>query len=269
MKLVHSGLPLDLNETDYTLTFCDGLLHEETSGKTVSKLSNVLAQPEYASEETAFRFYKGIHFANDQAILDKCSLRYDITLILPGLVGEERKKTTGHFHKLLKGSKYSHAELYEVIYGTALYILQPIKDMSKTGADMEVDDVILVKLNAGEKIVVPANCSHCTVNAGDGALVFSNLVLGSGSNDYGGIGMRSGMGVYIFEKDGKLEVVRNPKYDFTKTKVSKGKVAPDENLGTVPGKPVYNSFIENPDKFSYLKDPEKYIEEINRGLTVV
>lgn len=269
MILINSGLPIVLNEENWTLTFGGGLVIEDSSSKSINKLTHVLAQPQYASEEIAFRFYKGIHFPQDEELLESNSLRYDITLLLPGLVGKERKKTTGHFHKLLPGLAYSHAELYEVIQGTALYILQPITDMTKTGEqDMIVDQIITVEVHAGEKIIVPANCTHCTVNAGSGALVFSNLVLADGQNEYGGIGAKGGMGVYVLEKNGDLEITQNPRYNLSNTKICKGAVIPNDVMGTLTGKPTYTDFIENPKKFGYLKNPSNYITQINAGISM-
>jgi glucose-6-phosphate isomerase len=183
-------------------------------------------------------------------------------------MGSERKKTTGHFHTLLPGSKFSHAELYEVLSGTALYILQPIDDMSNTNEGMQVNKIILVKLEAGEKIVVPPNCSHCTVNYGSGPLVFSNLVLDAGTNDYGGIALHRGMGVYVLETDGQKRIVPNPSYDLSKTEIYEASVSPDAQLGTTLEKPVYTSFISDPDNYKYLRDPSSYIDIINNGLSL-
>jgi len=266
MQLTTSGLPIELDQDKNILSFPNNLAVEEINEKSTSKLKGVMAQPELGSDDIAFRFYKGIYYEYDSPIFQEYSLRYDITFLLPGLMGSERKKTTGHFHKLLPGKSVSHAELYEVLQGTALYILQPIDDMSNTAEGMQVKKIILVKLEAGSKIVVPANCSHCTVNYGTGPLIFSNLVLDSGANEYGGIAMHRGMGVYVTEVDNQLRIIPNPSYDLSNTEIYEGSIVPDSRFGTTLDLPVYKDFINNPEKFKYLKDPSFYIDAINDGV---
>ena len=160
MKLEYSGLPIDLDVATSRLTFTDGLVCEESKPKSTAMLAPVLAYPQAASEETAFDFYKNVHFPKDEALFAKYRLRFDITVLHPGLVGGERKKTTGHIHARMPGKTTPHAELYEVLAGTAMFLLQP--DRGPDGPT----DLIAVTLQPGEKIIVPANCAHCTNNAG-------------------------------------------------------------------------------------------------------
>lgn len=266
IKLELSGIPIEWDQKKNELAFHNGLAIEKSNQKTVAMLSPVLAEPASASEDVSFRFYQGIHMESDLPVFLSHSLRYDITYLLPGLMGTERKKTTGHFHKLLPGKPVSHAELYEVLQGTALYILQPIEDMKAAGEDTPVKEILLVQVEAGSKIVVPANCAHCTVNLGKGPLIFSNLVLSTGSNEYGNISKRHGMGVYIKEEDGLPAIVANPEYDLSTTKIIVAAVKPQDSLGTAAGLPVYADFIRHPEKFAYLRDPSLYMNDIRNGL---
>ena len=52
------------------------------------------------------------------------NLRYDITIIPPGMLGREYIKTAGHYHPLVPGGSVTYPELYEVLEGKALYLLQ-------------------------------------------------------------------------------------------------------------------------------------------------
>ena len=215
-------------------------------------LAPVLAYPQAASEETAFDFYKNVHFPKDEALFAKYRLRFDITVLHPGLVGGERKKTTGHIHARMPGKTTPHAELYEVLAGTAMFLLQP--DRGPDGPT----DLIAVTLQPGEKIIVPANCAHCTNNAGDGTLVFDNLVLESGSNNYEEIQAYKGMAAFLMERDGMLTLIANPRYDAAATRYLKGTISSSEAFGTAGAIPSYLSFIQAPDTYRYLQDPTAF-----------
>ncbi|HPE52246.1 MAG TPA: glucose-6-phosphate isomerase family protein, partial [Methanothrix soehngenii] len=75
------------------------------------------------------------------------NLRYDITIIPPGMMGSEYIKTAGHYHPLAPGSAVTYPELYEVLEGEALYLLQK-EDLS---------DVVAINAAAGDKVLVPPN----------------------------------------------------------------------------------------------------------------
>ncbi len=252
MKLEYSGLPIDLDETTSRLSFTDGLVCEESNPKSTAKLASVLAYPQAGTEETAFDFYKNVHFPKDETLFANYKLRFDITVVHPGLVGSERKKTTGHIHARIPGKTTPHAELYEVLAGAAMFLLQP-----DNGPDAPVD-LIAVTLQPGQKIIVPANCAHCTCNAGDGTLVFDNLVLESGSNNYESIQENKGMAAFLMEKDGTLKLIANPQYNAAATRYQKGTVSPSEALGTAGSIPTYQSFILAPDTYRYLQDPTAF-----------
>ncbi|NLI21234.1 MAG: hypothetical protein GX418_06795 [Clostridiales bacterium] len=256
MKLERSGLPIFLDEATSLLSFADGLVCEESAAKSTAKLAPVLLDPQAGTDETAFDFYKNVHFPKDEALLKQYRLRFDITVVHPGLVGGERKKTTGHIHAMMPGKTTPHAELYEVLSGTAIYLLQP--DPGPSGRT----ELIAVTLRAGEKIIVPANCAHCTVNAGSGTLVFDNLVLESGANDYGVIQAHKGMAAFVIERDGALRLIPNPQYDPAATDYKKGAVIQSAALGTADPLPTYRSFVQSPDTYRYLQDPTPYNEAI-------
>lgn len=262
MKLECSGLPIVLDEATSLLTFEDGLVCEESAAKSTAKLASVLAYPQAGTDETAFDFYKNVHFSKDEALFVEHRLRFDITVVHPGTVGGERKKTTGHIHARMPEKTTPHAELYEVLAGTALYLLQPDNGPGKP------TEVIVVTLQAGEKIIVPANCAHCTVNAGEGTLVFDNLVLDSGANDYGVVQEHKGMAAFVVERDGMLRLIANPHYDAKTTVYLRGAVVPSELFGTADPLPTYRSFLRSPDTYRYLQDPTAYYTKIAELLKV-
>ena len=51
-------------------------------------------------------------------------LRYDITILAPVMLGKEFNKTVGHDHPIVPGTDITYPELYEVLKGEAIFLLQ-------------------------------------------------------------------------------------------------------------------------------------------------
>ncbi|WP_316045657.1 glucose-6-phosphate isomerase family protein, partial [Escherichia coli] len=90
----------------------------------------------------AYDVYRGLSFAEDQERLAADQYQYDITIIMPATIGKERKKTSGHYHGYNDTRRNTHPEVYEVIKGTAAYILQKSPDFAAAPQELVVDDLI-------------------------------------------------------------------------------------------------------------------------------
>ncbi len=70
-------------------------------------------------------------------------LRYDITIISSLMLGKEFNKTIGHDHPIVPGTDMTYPELYEVLEGEAIFLLQDsdndeIKDVFAVKAKKEI-----------------------------------------------------------------------------------------------------------------------------------
>lgn len=159
-------------------------------------------------DEPAYDVYRGLSFAEDQERLAADQYQYDITIIMSGTIGRERKKTSGHYHGYNDTRRNTHPELYEVIKGTAAYILQKSPDFAVAPKDLLVDDLIVAVVKEGESIIVPPNYGHCSINIGDGPLVFSNLAYKPCAVHYDTVQFYHGMACYIVEENGSSACAR-------------------------------------------------------------
>lgn len=98
-------------------------------------------------------------------------LRYDITEIVPAMLGKEFPKTKGHEHS------ENFQEIYTVLKGRALYLVQKCKNG-------EVLDVFAVKARKGESVVIPPGYGHITINPLRETLKESNWVAEECKNIY-------------------------------------------------------------------------------------
>ena len=262
-KLTRSGLPLYLDEGNHVMAVSALLKMDGFGRKETGKMMGLLAdEEELPMKEPFYDVYRGITFPEDEELFLNHDFRYDITIIMPGLVNGECKKTSGHYHGFNSQRTNTYAEVYEVIKGTALYILQ--KSPNFDGEDpelLQVDDLILATVHEGETIIIPPNYGHASVNIGEGALVFSNLAYVPCPVNYEPVKYYHGMSYYIMKKDGEPELKYNARYrDVPKPKFAG--VRENPQLGILFGKPVYQSFKENPDAFRFLGEPDSYVEEI-------
>ena len=145
----------------------------------------------------------------DAAKIKEHGLRYDITIMPPNTLGSEFVKTAGHYHPCPPGSEMTYPEIYEVQEGEAHYLLQR---KAEEGVKGGITDVVLVKANKGDKVVIPPNYGHVTINASEMTLKMANWVASGFSSIYEPLKMRKGAAYYELTNG---EFIRNENYEYT------------------------------------------------------
>lgn len=263
LELKNSGLPLYLDENNHVMALSALLKCDGYSRKAAGKMRGLLADENHLPEgEPFYDVYRGIAYPEDEELLKRYDFRYDITIIMPGEINGECKKTSGHYHGWNPRKTNTYAEVYEVIQGTALYILQKSGNFdTENPGDVRVDDLILATVHQGETIIIPPNYGHASINIGEGPLVFSNLAYVPCPVHYDPVKHFHGMSYYVKKKEGCLYIQKNDNYHQVPSPKFAG-VKENPRLGIRFGLPVYRSFQENPEAFRFLAEPDEYAEEI-------
>ncbi|AKB79877.1 Glucose-6-phosphate isomerase [Methanosarcina horonobensis HB-1 = JCM 15518] len=141
---------------------------------------------------------------SDLEIIKSHYLRYDITRIPPGMLGSEYTKTVGHYHPQVPGTDVSYPEVYQVLEGSATYLLQKVEP----GEEDIVLDVAVIKAEKGDVVLVPPGYGHVTINASEKTLEMANWVCRDFSSVYEPVKRLSGA-AYFLLKDG---FAKNPLY---------------------------------------------------------
>lgn len=259
--LAASELPMAL-ETDGSLSFHDGLICSQSGTKNASGLKPLLYAPEQIQgTEHCYDFYRNVIFPEDEAYFQKYDFRHDLTVIMPGLLGSEYKKTSGHYHGYIPDSTYTYPEIYQVLSGTALFLLQKASDF-QTVPTTAIKELKALIVKQGESIVIPPFYGHCSINVGDSPLVFSNLAVASCPLLYEPVQRTHGLSVYVTKSSlNTLEFHVNPNY---------GSVPDAELLRPVESAAmgidfshsIYRMFLDAPDAYRYLYAPGAYLEEM-------
>jgi glucose-6-phosphate isomerase len=168
---------------------------KEPDIRRLTDMSDVICDKKWletAKDQELYYMYRDLYLSlNDRNQFLDQGIRYDITIIPPGMMGREYIKTAGHYHPSPYGEGISYPEIYEVLEGEALYLLQK-KDLS---------DVVAVNADAGDKVLIPPDYGHITINHSNKTLKMANLVARDFSSIYQPYKEKSG-GAYYFTKDG-------------------------------------------------------------------
>ena len=120
-----------------------------------------------------------ITYKMSRGIWQDGNIRFDVTILPPLSLGDERNKTFGHYHPQ---SKYNapYPEIYEVLSGEAHFLMQTHNPQDAS----RIERALLVGARAGEKALMQPYFGHITINAGKTPLVLANLVSANFSSDY-------------------------------------------------------------------------------------
>jgi glucose-6-phosphate isomerase, archaeal len=200
-----------------------------------------------ADDIDLYYMYRDLAFSNkDHSIILQYGLRYDITIIPPSNLGIEYVKTAGHYHPLIEGTKYTFPEVYEVLSGVAHYLLQKSENNKTT-------DVIIVEAKEGDKVIIPPNYGHVTINPSNKELKMANWVSREFSSIYGPY--RNCKGAAYFElSDGRI--VKNENYQDL-PEIRYLKPSNRSQIGFHKNKEMYG-LIRDVEKLRYLNHPQDY-----------
>ncbi len=177
-----------------------------SSARKLSELRAVLKDPNSTGPDPVYWVFSE---ATDPLAIDKSqgAAWANVTLITAGRYGNEYPKTFGHYH----GSPVD--ETYYVIEGDGVLQLQKKKIVDGKWVENEVEEVFLVKVKVGEKIVIPPDYGHGWSNLGVGPLIsLDDWRSGHSDADYEPIKRMQGLAFYLVEENGEVKAVPNPKY---------------------------------------------------------
>ena len=174
------------------------------------------------------------------------------------MLGKEFNKTLGHYHASIPGTNIAHPEVYEVLHGHALILLQKMSE--EFG---EVIKVLVLEVKTGQKVIYPPNYGHILVNIGSGPLVTANWLSTDYKPLYDPVKNKHGMAYYVVpDPEKRFEFVPNPSYDQHPDvrMITTDFMKPFGIMGSVP---MYVSGMNNPELLAFLNAPEKYAIELS------
>ena len=117
----------------------------------------------------------------------------NLTILQPGTYNGEYSKTFGHYHADGKD------EVYRIEEGEGILLMQT------------ENEVLVIKAQTGDKVLIPHQYGHCWINLGKDPLVSYDDHL-MPQDDYEDIKKMHGMSYYIINDNGQPKAVENPNY---------------------------------------------------------
>lgn len=251
------GLDIKLDDTG-KLILPENVSCEKSSVRTANDARNYFMDKNAKSSPDLYFMNQGICAREDCAKIKAAGFRFDVTVIPAHMIGQEYIKTIGHIHPYKPGTKSRYAEIYEIINGEALFILQK---MNPSNSDI-VEDVVVVRANRGEKAVMLPEYGHVTVNAGKEPLVMADWVWADFKSEYEVYEKHHGAAYYVVNKNNQIEFIPNKNYqNLPRYRIAKPKSILE--FAADFSKPMYQQGLENNFKnLDFLKNPEKYREKL-------
>lgn len=256
------GLEVKLKD-NFKLELDISLLGGEFGARTIRDMKEVFKDKVKLSNAPLYFMYRNIRKRAHEEMIAESNIQYDMSVILPGTVGTEYNKTLGHYHPKKEGTDVEYSEVYGVVSGQAIFLLQ-----KQNSNKDELEDVILVSVSEGEKIIMPPGYGHIIINTSNLPLITSNWVGTDFSRDYDQMKEKHG-GAYYLIQNPKSKILNSKQYQIAKNPNYKSlpkikKTAPKElrHFGFVFDRPMYQTGTRNINHLRFLTHPEEFVEEL-------
>ncbi len=185
------GLPVALNADTCELilgkelntpSYCTRMLHD---------LDPVWANRVEGEDRVIYRYTSGLHLPADAPVWSAANVIYGIVVFPPGVFGGEYVKSSGQFHPPTPPSNMATPEIYTVLAGVGHFMLQKARPPYD-----QIEDVVVVEVQAGETFVVPPDYGHLQINPSPEPLVFSYAVMHGMKGQYDAFKTRRGAVYY-------------------------------------------------------------------------
>lgn len=251
-----SALPISWDEDNKELSFAANALVPDI--RTPSQMREVIFDKGWLASANPkmplYYMYRNVGMTEDKKAIESSGIRYDITVFPPQMLGTEYLKSAGHYHPLVPGQAVTYPELYEVLAGEALFLIQKVDGK-------KVVDARGIEAKAGDKVIIPPGFGHITINKSASVLVTANWVARDFKSDYGPIKALGG-GAYFFTNTG---IVKNPQYDNNLRELKKLGATPAKILGLKDREPMY-TLVKNIDSLEFLTAPENFSALFKKAL---
>ncbi len=259
-----SGLPVFWNPSSERLVFGDGLSEVEPAIRRREEMTEVLFDPRAEGPKELYYMYRGVACQDDRESICRRGLRYDITVIKPGVLGNEYVKTAGHYHPQKPGCSFTYPEIYEVLHGRAHYLLQ----RPAAGEIDRLEAIVLVTAKPGDKVLIPPGFGHITINSGNELLIMSNWVSLEFTSDYEPYRLLGGGGYFELRGEGGSELIPNHRYRGVPS-LHRSPAVSFARFNLITGLPIYRVYRHDPGSLDYLVNPENYEEEFAEYLKLI
>lgn len=205
------GLPMMLDENTGSLIYdksCVGCGSEKEV--LISEIGPALLNQFIKYPEKVYKEYEKLSTETDRNEQVDDALTYDVINLPFGLLGIEFIKTHIYFTPL---NEDKFACIVQVILGELTVFVQRNREEDPNSFYAYVESVEIIKMSEGDTLAIPTGAYYTFVNSSNTKTLFA-LICSRGRTivNYSSLNHGKGLAYYIISKNGKAEIVANPKY---------------------------------------------------------
>ncbi len=245
-----AGIPIAWNDARDNLIFDPSLSIKTIKPRPRRELRPVLARDADCEPADGIQYwmYNGISLPEHEAAFERCGVQYELTLMYPKPLGSQFSKTHGHRHTFPSGSRHNYPEVCEILWGEAQFIFHTLSLETRSASFCYA-----IHARPGDKVVVPPNLHHLTINPLNDLLLFSDLICTRTAGDYTGLAAMQG-GAYLFDEQGWHP---NPAYSAV-APLQHFEAEEFPEMGLTRTVPLYELIWRAPESLAWLNDPAAF-----------
>lgn len=242
------GFDIKADLENLEFVYGDDVYGPKTEKRKLDDIRKSLSDPNVEGPEYVYAVAMDVAKKQHRQDLIDRNLLYGAMIFCEGMVGEEPVRSQGHIHAISKSCNASTCEVYEIWAGEAYIYMQ------ETAHD-NPGKCYAIRAKAGDKVIVPPNWAHATMNANPKEpMLFGAWCVRDYGFDYDEV--RAHHGIAYFPKVVQDEVifVKNNAYQSEGITIRNARTYPEFNIE--PGVPIYTQYEQNPERFNFVTNPQ-------------
>lgn len=242
-----AGLPVVLHPERLTVGFGDGIVTDPPAQRRVDDIRAMLFEPDATGPDPLYTIYMDVRPPDLAGALREHGLGFGVVVDAAGTIGREYVRSQGHVHSTPPGGDLAYSEVYEIWTGQGTVYLQD-------RAEATVNDVVLIDVEPGDKVIIPPGWVHVMVNRGSTPLVFGAVYALDAALLYEPLRALGGTAWYVLA-DGSL--APNPRY-AARPQPRRMKAREYPAFGAISSRPMLDLLAGQPDLYDFVARPDQH-----------
>jgi glucose-6-phosphate isomerase len=247
------GLDIRFSTAGIDFNYGPGVFGPVPEARKLDDIRESLLDPSCKGPDPVYNIAMDVGRQEHIGVLREKMLLFGIVVYAKGRLGKEPVRSQGHVHAISPHSGWSAPELFEFWHGRAAVY----------GQESTTEDpgrCFAVQVKAGDVVVIPPGWAHYVVNADpDNYMAFGAWCDRQYGFVYDAVRARGGLAWFpILSEHSILTWQSNPRYQYSPLTTRSARSY--EDLGLLPGVPIYEQFARRPETVDWVSLPERFKE---------
>ncbi|KXU51297.1 MAG: glucose-6-phosphate isomerase family protein [Longibaculum muris] len=229
-----------------------GVFGPIVENRTLEAIRQNLMDPQSQGPEIVYSIAMDVGNNQDKQAMLERNLLYGAVTYAKGTIGKEPVRSQGHIHAVSQSCGMSTCEVYEIWSGEAYIYMQ------QTAHD-NPGKCYAVHAKPGDVVIVPPGWAHATIVANlQENLTFGAWCVRDFGFDYTEVRAHQGVAWFPVVEGNQIKFIANENYKKSELVIKKPRIY--EEFQIEKGIPIYQQFVDNPDKFLFVSRPQIAME---------